>query len=107
MNTYSNSVEEFSKRMFIAQSERKFKSMMELVHMKMIEDKNSELKYCANCHEIGDTRAGAIFTLSAKISTPRNKLKVNYAKYFNNFFKVLQWKKRKRIFSLKLKSMVM
>jgi len=82
MNTYSNSVEEFSKRMFIAQSETKFKSMMELVHMKMIEDKNSELKYCANCHEIGDTRAGANIHSKCKNLYTSKQIKGKLCKVF-------------------------
>ena len=59
MLTYSNPPEDLKKRVFLSQNEKKFKIMIDLVHAKMRDDKNSELKYCAICNEIAETRAGA------------------------------------------------
>ena len=57
--TFNNPDMDVNKRPHLAKTELKFKAMIELAWEKFCADKNSELKYCSDCHIIAETRAGS------------------------------------------------
>jgi len=57
--SFANPEMDASKRTFLSANDKKFKSMMDFLRFQIEKDKNSEFKYCSDCHIIAETRSGS------------------------------------------------
>ena len=56
---FKNPELDVAERSFLPVNDKNYKGMMDLVWKRIQEDKNSEFKYCADCHVVSETRSGS------------------------------------------------
>ena len=85
-NTYTNPDMDVVKRSYLSTTEPKFKAMLDLALKKMEADKNSEFKYCADCHVVAETRSGSDLHKGChNVYTSRQVKGIHFKITLNNF----------------------
>ena len=105
--SFTNPDIDVAKRTFLPPNNQKFKAMMDLLWVKVQKDKNSEFKYCSDCHMIVETRSGNEFHKSCLNVFTSNQIKGKIIISFTYSLKELPLMRRRTILFPKHRLLIM